>query len=218
MVNNEQALIIRDLGVEDYSKTWQAMTAFTNTRDADTLDELWLVQHSPVFTLGQAGKKEHIILPKDIPVVQCDRGGQVTYHGPGQLIAYSLLDLKRAKIGVRELVEKIEEVLIQTLSEYQIRAERQDGAPGVYVSDEKIAALGLRVRKGCSFHGMSMNVAMDLEPFTRINPCGYPGLGVVQMIDKAPKNLNIDVDQVAATLVEKFCEVLSFKKIFPPNT
>ncbi|GAB1266975.1 lipoyl(octanoyl) transferase LipB [Aurantivibrio infirmus] len=218
MVNNEQALIIRDLGVEDYSKTWQAMTAFTNTRDADTLDELWLVQHSPVFTLGQAGKKEHIILPKDIPVVQCDRGGQVTYHGPGQLIAYSLLDLKRAKIGVRELVEKIEEVLIQTLSEYQIRAERQDGAPGVYVNDEKIAALGLRVRKGCSFHGMSMNVAMDLEPFTRINPCGYPGLGVVQMIDKAPKNLNIDVDQVAATLVEKFCEVLSFKKIFPPNT
>ncbi len=218
MVNNEQALIIRDLGVEDYSKTWQAMTAFTNTRDADTLDELWLVQHSPVFTLGQAGKKEHIILPKDIPVVQCDRGGQVTYHGPGQLIAYPLLDLKRAKIGVRELVEKIEEVLIQTLSEYQIRAERQDGAPGVYVNDEKIAALGLRVRKGCSFHGMSMNVAMDLEPFTRINPCGYPGLGVVQMIDKAPENLNIDVDQVAVTLVEKFCEVLSFKKMFPPNT
>jgi len=206
-----QDIIVTDLGLADYLKTWRAMTQFTNTRSEKTCDELWLVQHPPVFTLGQAGKSEHIINPENIPVVQCDRGGQVTYHGPGQLVAYPLLNLRRAKLGVRELVEKIEEVLIQTLSEYGIEAERKIGAPGVYVNDEKIAALGLRVRKGCSFHGMSLNVSMDLQPFKQINPCGFPGLSVVQMADQATLNSPVDLQKVGKTLVAKFSEILNFQ-------
>lgn len=211
MTVQKQDLIINDLGLADYLRTWRGMTEFTNTRDENTCDELWLVQHPPVFTLGQAGKSEHIINPENIPVVQCDRGGQVTYHGPGQLVVYPLINLRRAKLGVREFVEKIEEVLIQTLSEYDISAVRQSGAPGVYVNDEKIAALGLRVRKGCSFHGMSLNVSMDLQPFKQINPCGYPGLNVTQMFGQTALDSDNDLQKVGATLIEKFSEILHFQ-------
>lgn len=159
------------------------MAAFTDARDADTPDELWLVEHDPVFTLGQAGKPEHVLAPGDIPVVQVDRGGQVTYHGPGQLVAYPLLDLARMKLGVRDYVCRIEQAVIDTLADLNIGAGRKDGAPGVYVNGAKIAALGIRVRRGRSFHGLAFNVAMDTEPFRRINPCGYAGLEVVSMSD-----------------------------------
>jgi lipoyl(octanoyl) transferase len=159
------------------------MQAFTDARGPETADELWVLEHDPVFTLGQAGKWEHVLLPGDIPVVPVDRGGQVTYHGPGQIVAYPLFDLRRLKIGVRELVNRIEQALIDTMLEWNILAVRRDGAPGVYVGDAKVAALGLRVRRGCSFHGLAFNIAMDLEPFHRINPCGYQGLAVTQMLD-----------------------------------
>jgi lipoyl(octanoyl) transferase len=159
------------------------MQAFTDTRDEATPDELWLVEHEPVFTLGQAGKPEHVLMPGDIPVLHVDRGGQVTYHGPGQIVAYPLLDLRRLKIGVREYVHRIEQAVIDTLAEWNIEGARREGAPGVYVGDAKIAALGIRVRRGCTFHGLAFNVAMDLEPFGRINPCGYEGLRVVAMAD-----------------------------------
>jgi len=159
------------------------MQAFTDARDADTPDELWLVEHDPVFTLGQAGKPEHVLAPGDIPVVPVDRGGQVTYHGPGQLVAYPLLDLRRLGIGVRELVQRIEQSVIDTLATWGIEARRRDGAPGIYVGAAKIMALGLRVRRGCSFHGLAFNVDMDLEPYARINPCGYQGLAVTQVLD-----------------------------------
>lgn len=174
---------VRELGRQAYEPVWRAMQAFTDTRDADTPDELWLVEHEPVFTLGQAGKPEHVLMPGDIPVLQVDRGGQVTYHGPGQIVAYPLLDLKRLGIGVREYVCRIEQAIIDTLAEWNIHALRREGAPGVYVNDAKVAALGIRVRRGCTFHGLAFNIAMDLEPFARINPCGYAGLQVVSMAD-----------------------------------
>ena len=159
------------------------MQAFTDARGPDTPDELWLVEHDPVFTLGQAGRPEHVLAPGDIPVVNVDRGGQVTYHGPGQIVAYPLLDLRRLRIGVRELVRRIEQAVIDTLAEWNIVALRRDRAPGVYVADAKIAALGLRVRRGCCFHGLAFNIAMDLEPFRRINPCGYAGLEMTRLAD-----------------------------------
>jgi lipoyl(octanoyl) transferase len=159
------------------------MQAFTDARGPETPDELWVLEHDPVFTLGQAGKWEHVLLPGEIPVVPVDRGGQVTYHGPGQIVAYPLFDLRRLKIGVRELVTRIEQAIIDTLDTWNIGAARREGAPGVYVGDAKVAALGLRVRRGCSFHGLAFNVAMDLEPFHRINPCGYQGLAVTQVLD-----------------------------------
>jgi len=174
---------VRDLGRQPYEPVWRAMQAFTDARDEHTFDELWLVEHEPVFTLGQAGKWEHVLLPGDIPVLPVDRGGQVTYHGPGQLVAYPLIDLRRAKIGVRELVDRIEQSIIDVLAEWNIIGERRDGAPGVYVAGAKIAALGLRVRRGCSFHGLAFNIGMDLEPFHRINPCGFQGLQVTSMSD-----------------------------------
>lgn len=175
--------LVRDLGRQQYEPIWRGMQAFTDARDEHTPDELWLVEHEPVFTLGQAGKWEHVLLPGDIPVVAVDRGGQVTYHGPGQLVAYPLIDLRRAKIGVRELVDRIEQSIIDVLAEWNITGERRCGAPGVYVADAKVAALGLRVRRGCSFHGLAFNIAMDLEPFHRINPCGFAGLQVTSMTD-----------------------------------
>ncbi|MDP1696634.1 MAG: lipoyl(octanoyl) transferase LipB [Xanthomonadaceae bacterium] len=175
--------LVRDLGRQPYEPIWRAMQAFTDARDEHTPDELWLVEHEPVFTLGQAGKWEHVLLPGDIPVVAVDRGGQVTYHGPGQIVAYPLIDLRRAKIGVRELVDRIEQSIIDVLAEWNIIGERRCGAPGVYVADAKVAALGLRVRRGCSFHGLAFNIAMDLEPFHRINPCGFAGLQVTSMTD-----------------------------------
>ena len=174
---------VRRLGRQPYEPVWRAMQRFTDARDAATPDELWVVEHEPVFTLGQAGKAEHVLAPGDIPVVQVDRGGQVTYHGPGQLVVYPLLDLPRLKIGVRDYVCRIEQAIIDTLADWNIEAVRRDGAPGVYVADAKIAALGIRVRRGRSFHGLAFNVAMDLEPFRRINPCGYQGLQVVSLGD-----------------------------------
>ncbi|HJW47638.1 MAG TPA: lipoyl(octanoyl) transferase LipB, partial [Lysobacter sp.] len=159
------------------------MQRFTDTRGDDTADELWLVEHDPVFTLGQAGKDEHVLLPGDIPVIHVDRGGQVTYHGPGQIVLYPLLDLKRLKVGVREYVDKIEQAVIDTLAEWNIAGARRDGAPGIYVNGAKVMALGIRVRRGCTFHGLAFNIAMDLEPFSRINPCGYAGLQVTSMLD-----------------------------------
>jgi len=174
------------------------MQAFTDARDATTCDELWLVEHDAVFTLGQAGKHEHVLAPGDIPVLPVDRGGQVTYHGPGQLVAYPLLDLHRLGIGVRALVHRIEQAVIETLATWHIEATRRDGAPGIYVGEAKVMALGLRVRRGCSFHGLALNVAMDLEPYARINPCGFQGLAVTQVLDcGGPGTL----DDVARALV-----------------
>lgn len=175
---------VRELpGLWPYEPVWRAMQAFTDSRDAATVDEFWLLQHEPVFTLGQAGKREHVLAPGDIPVIPVDRGGQVTYHGPGQIMAYTLVDLRRLGVGVRELVQRIEQAVIDTLANWNIAAERREGAPGVYVNEAKVAALGLRVRRGCSFHGLAFNAAMDLEPFHRINPCGYKGLAVTQVLD-----------------------------------
>ena len=179
----DHAAIVRDLGRQPYEPVWRAMQRFTDARDADTPDEIWLVEHDPVFTLGQAGKPEHVLMPGDIPVIHVDRGGQVTYHGPGQIVAYPLLDLKRLKIGVRDYVCRIEQAIIDTLGDWNIEGVRRDGAPGVYVGDAKVAALGIRVRHGCTFHGLAFNIAMSTEPFLRINPCGYQGLDVVAMAD-----------------------------------
>ncbi|WP_372018934.1 lipoyl(octanoyl) transferase LipB [Pseudoxanthomonas sp. 10H] len=172
-----------DLGRQAYEPVWRAMQRFTDARDEDTVDELWLVEHEPVFTLGQAGKPEHVLAPGDIPVLHVDRGGQVTYHGPGQIVLYPLLDLRRLKVGVRDYVCRIEQAIIDTLDEWNIGAGRREGAPGVYVGGAKVAALGIRVRRGCSFHGLAFNVGMDLEPFHRINPCGYQGLQVTSVRD-----------------------------------
>jgi len=179
-------LRVKRLGRVDYAPTFQAMQDFTAARTAETPDELWIVEHPPVYTLGQAGKPEHILQDIGIPIVKIDRGGQVTYHGPGQVVIYLLLDLHRLKIKVRELVTAIEQAVIDLLAQYGVLAERRDGAPGVYVGDAKIAALGLRIRNGCSYHGVSLNVDMDLSPFAAINPCGYAGLAVTQT-----RNLNI---------------------------
>ena len=180
------AIVIKRLGCVDYGPTFQAMQDFTATRTPDTADELWIVEHPPVYTLGQAGKPDHILRDIGIPLVKIDRGGQVTYHGPGQVVIYILLDLARLKIKVRELVTAIEQAVIDLLASQGITAERRDGAPGVYVGKAKIAALGLRIRNGCSYHGVSLNVDMDLSPFAAINPCGYAGLEVIQT-----KDLNI---------------------------
>ena len=180
-----ELLGFRDLGLIDYEPAWQAMQRFTDGRDRQTPDEIWLVQHPPVFTQGQSGKPEHLLLPGDIPVVQVDRGGQVTYHGPGQLVVYLLLDVRRRGFGVRELVTRIENSLIDLLASYGVTAAAKPEAPGVYVDGAKIASLGLRIRNGCSFHGLALNVDMDLEPFQRINPCGYAGLAMTQLRDLA---------------------------------
>ncbi|WP_337243980.1 lipoyl(octanoyl) transferase LipB [Luteimonas sp. gir] len=201
---------VRRLGRQAYIPVWQAMQRFTDARDASTDDELWVVEHDPVFTLGQAGKPEHVLAPGDIPVVQVDRGGQVTYHGPGQLVVYPLLDLPRLKVGVREYVCRIEQAVIDTLADWNIEAVRREGAPGVYVAGAKIAALGIRVRRGRTFHGLAFNVAMDLEPFQRINPCGYQGLQVVSLADLGG---SASTDAVApvllAHLAQQFGLVLS---------
>ncbi len=199
-------LRVRDLGRMDYGPVWRAMQAFTDAREADTPDELWLVEHDPVFTLGQAGKPEHVLLPGDIPVLKVDRGGQVTYHGPGQLVAYPLLDLKRLGIGVRDYVCRIEQAIIDTLAGWDIHAQRREGAPGVYVdSGAKIAALGIRVRHGRSFHGLAFNIAMDLEPFRRINPCGYAGLDVTSVVEcGGPASLHAAQAPLVAALAAQF--------------
>lgn len=174
---------IKDLGLQDYPTVWNAMREYTDQRGIDTPDTIWLVEHPPVYTQGQAGKPEHILNPGNIPVVQTDRGGQVTYHGPGQLVVYFLLDIKRLNITVRDLVSRLEQALIDMLGASGIPAARKDNAPGVYVQGAKIASLGLRVRKGCTYHGLALNVNMDLRPFKHINPCGYEGLSMTQMVD-----------------------------------
>jgi len=200
-------LKIRRLGRQPYAATWQAMSAFTDNRTTDTADELWLLEHDPVFTLGQAGKMEHVLAPGDIPVLPVDRGGQVTYHGPGQIVGYPLIDLRRSGVGVRDLVHRIEQSLIDTLAHWSVTAARRDGAPGVYVGEAKVAALGLRVRRGCSFHGLAFNVAMDLEPFHRINPGGYNVLEVTQLLDLGGPSQLAAVEDV---LVEQFCRQFDF--------
>jgi lipoyl(octanoyl) transferase len=177
------ALGFRELGTADYEPVWRAMQHFTDTRDANTADEVWLLEHPPVFTQGQAGKAEHVLFPGDIPVVQVDRGGQVTYHGPGQLVGYLLLDVRRSGLGVRDLVSRIEQCLIDLLASYGVSANARTDAPGVYVNGAKIASLGLRIRHGCSFHGLALNVDMDLQPFRRINPCGMANLPMTQLCD-----------------------------------
>ena len=191
---------MRELGLVEYQPTLDAMRHFTDARDADTPDELWLLQHPPVFTQGQAGRAEHILAAGDIPVIAADRGGQVTYHGPGQWVLYILVDLRRQQLGVRALVTLIENALIQLLGEYHICALASPQAPGVYVSGEKIAALGLRVRRGCSYHGLALNVDMDLEPFERINPCGYQGMRVTSMAKLLPRR-RLDMTAVGKQLL-----------------
>jgi len=177
------ALTVRQLGLTDYQSAWQDMQAFTDNRNENTPDELWFLEHPPVFTLGRNGKQQHLHHTGDIPVIRADRGGQVTYHGPGQLIVYPLLNIKRRQLGVQSLVRTLEQSVIDLLSDYSLTAQRRNKAPGVYVDDRKLAALGLRIRKGCSFHGLSLNVDMDLSPFSMIDPCGYSDLEVTQLKD-----------------------------------
>ncbi len=190
-----------------YEPVWQAMHALTDHRTSETQDEIWVLQHSPVFTQGQAGKPEHVLFAGDIPVVQSDRGGQVTYHGPGQLVAYIMSDLRRLNIGPRELVTRIEQSLVDLLASYDIQAYPKADAPGVYVNDSKIASLGLRIRKGYSFHGLALNVDMDLEPFQRINPCGYAGMAMTQMADFVPK---VDIESVGHQLIDQIIASMSY--------
>lgn len=173
--------IIRHLGIQSYESVWSDMKRFTGERVADTADELWLLEHQAVYTQGQAGKAEHILNPRAIPVVQTDRGGQVTYHGPGQLVAYVLMDIRRRNLGIRTLVCQLENVLIELLGQLSIVAQTRCGAPGVYVDEKKIASIGLRVKNGCTYHGIALNVAMDLNPFSGINPCGYAQLQMTQI-------------------------------------
>ncbi len=199
---------IRNLGLSDYQQTWDAMKAYTHARDAQIPDQLWITEHAPVFTQGLNGRSEHVLDPGDIPLVQIDRGGQVTYHGPGQLVLYCLLDLNRLGIGVKGLVSRLENSVIDWLSANRLSAHTRPGAPGVYVGEAKIAALGLRIRKGCCYHGLSFNVDMELEPFSRINPCGYRGLAVTQLRDLGI-TLNVErvghelADVIKGNLIEK---------------
>lgn len=193
-----QSIHVRYLGNQPYLATWQSMKEFTDRRDETTPDEVWLLEHPPVFTQGQAGKPEHILNPGSIPVVQTDRGGQVTYHGPGQLVMYVLIDIKRLKIGIRQLVCTLEKTVVNTLDDYGIKAAGRCDAPGVYVEDSKICSIGLRVRRGCSYHGIAFNIAMDLEPFSRINPCGFKNLHVTQVSDFVP---GIEINEIEPKLV-----------------
>jgi lipoyl(octanoyl) transferase len=190
---------IRQLGRSDYRATWDAMKVYTRDRDAQTIDQIWITEHDPVFTQGLNGRAEHVHDAGDIPLVQIDRGGQVTYHGPGQAVLYCMLDLNRLGIGVKGLVSLLEDSVIQWLGRYGVHAQRRAGAPGVYVDDAKIAALGLRIRKGCCYHGLSFNVDMDLEPFSRIDPCGFRGLAVTQLSELG---IDLDVEQVGSELTQ----------------
>ncbi len=208
--NNLSVLQVRRLGLLDYEGVWRAMQRFTDRRDELTPDELWLVQHPPVFTQGQAGRAEHLIAPGDIPVIQVDRGGQVTYHGPGQIVAYPLIDIKRLKMGVRELVTGIEQAIIGVLDSYGVQAQAMPGAPGVYIDGVKIASLGLRIRRGKSFHGLAFNIDMDLEPFQRINPCGFRGLQVTML----SAFTDVPMSEVEERLVAGLSMVLGYNNRF----
>jgi lipoyl(octanoyl) transferase len=193
-------LIVRSLGRCDYQETWQRMMAFTDARQSDTPDELWLLEHPPVFTQGLAGKAEHLLNPGDIPVIQTDRGGQVTYHGPGQLVAYFLFDLRRLNMGIRNMVRLLEQTIVAVLAEYGVTAAGRDDAPGVYVNNAKICSIGLRVRKGCTYHGIAFNIDMDLSPFLRINPCGFKQL---QMVQLSALNPNAQMHSVEQHLIQQ---------------
>ncbi|MBP0048182.1 lipoyl(octanoyl) transferase LipB [Marinobacterium sp. AK62] len=209
-------LIIRTPpGLQPYEPVWQKMQALTANRDSDTVDEIWLLEHEPVFTQGQAGKAEHLLSPGDIPVVQVDRGGQVTYHGPGQLIAYLMLDLRRRKLGVRELVDIIEQSVVALLADLGVEAYPRPDAPGVYVNEQKICSLGLRIRRGCSFHGLALNLNMDLEPFLRINPCGYAGLQMTQVRTQAP---HVDLATLPDILVNYLVKKLGYTVLTRTHT
>ena len=208
-MSSQPHLIVRQLGRQPYLPIWQAMQDFTDKRIDTTNDELWLVEHEPVFTQGQAGKEEHLLAPGDIPVVKVDRGGQVTYHGPGQQMLYVLLNLKRNKLGVRDLVTALEQCVIKSLQAYKIAAYPKADAPGVYVDGKKICSIGLRIRKGCSFHGLALNVNMDLSPFLRINPCGYAGLEMVNCTQlQGPANLA----EAGKHMVDSLCELIGLNK------
>lgn len=200
-------LIVKNLRCQEYTKVWHKMQHYTDHRDRQSSDQLWLVEHPPVFTQGQAGKAEHILAAGDIPIIQVDRGGQITYHGPGQIVAYPLIDLRRHGIGVKSLINGIEQAVINTIAQYGITATGKPDAPGVYVNDAKIASLGLRIRKGCSFHGLAFNVKMDLEPFSRINPCGFSGLTMTQLSDL---NKEVEIETVQQQLIEQLCQQLNF--------
>lgn len=202
-------LVVRHLGLVEYQPTLESMRQLTRDRDEQTADEFWLLQHPKVFTQGQAGKAEHLLAPGEIPVVQVERGGQVTYHGPGQLVAYLMLDLRRLDLGVRELVTAMEQSLVDLLAGYGIEAAPKADAPGVYVAGDKIASLGLRVSRGCSFHGLALNVDMDMTPFLRINPCGYAGLKMVQMRDLLP--VPPAFDEVAQRLEQALRQRLGYQ-------
>ena len=196
--------IVRHLGLADYEPAWRAMQSFTETRAPDTPDQIWFLEHPPVFTLGLNGDPAHVLAPGNIPVIHIDRGGQVTYHGPGQLVVYPLVDLRRARLGIRDLVCALEQSVIETLAGYGIEAATRKGAPGVYVAERKVASLGLRVRRGCSYHGLAFNVAMDLEPFGRINPCGYAGLEVTQVADLGgPSDTSVVAQELAPRLLAR---------------
>lgn len=203
-------IIIRNLGIQDYEPIWQAMQDFTANRDDSTPDELWCLEHPPVFTMGLNGKKEHLLSIKNIPVINIDRGGQVTYHGPGQLVIYTLIDLKRLNIGVKELVTIIEKSIIQLLKQYGIDAKGKENAPGVYVDDAKIAALGLRIKKDKSYHGLSLNIEMDLSPFQQINPCGYAGMAVTQIKDLKPE---LNLSHVKTDLITHLSKLLGYNEV-----
>ncbi|MAD54908.1 MULTISPECIES: lipoyl(octanoyl) transferase LipB [unclassified Idiomarina] len=201
-------IIIRDLGRQAYEPIWRAMQSFTDTRDDSTPDELWIVEHSPVFTQGQAGKEEHLLAPGDIPVVPVDRGGQVTYHGPGQLVVYFMLNIRRLSLGVRQLVNEIENTIVDVLKDYDIEAAPRRDAPGVYVNGDKVCSLGLRIRKGCSFHGLALNVNMDMEPFSRINPCGLTGIKMIQTADLGgPQSF----DEAAERVTQRFISRVGYR-------
>ncbi|MEL0628099.1 lipoyl(octanoyl) transferase LipB [Psychromonas aquatilis] len=206
----QEKLIIRYLGVQPYLDTWQAMSDFTEQRDESTSDEIWLVEHHPVFTQGLAGKAEHLLTNTDIPIVKSDRGGQITHHAPGQLIAYLLINIRRKSFNVRRLVSIIEQAIIDLLADFNVTAIAKPDAPGVYVDGKKIASLGLKIRKGCSFHGLALNVDMDLSPFLQINPCGYAGLEMTQCSDLG---INSSVADLSPLLIEKLNESLKYTQI-----
>lgn len=205
-----ETLLVRQSGLRDWQSVSDAMHHYTDQRDEQSRDEIWLVEHPPVFTQGQAGKAEHLLMPGEIPVVQSDRGGQVTYHGPGQQVMYVLIDVKRRKLGVRQLVTILEETVIATLAESGVSARARADAPGVYVGDEKICSLGLRIRKGCSFHGLALNVAMDLSPFLRINPCGYADMSMTQLSHFRP---GVTTEQVRSPLVSAFARLAGYDHV-----
>lgn len=210
MPKTTNTLLCRDLGSQPYHAVWQAMRDFTDKRDRHSFDEVWRVEHEPIFTQGQAGKPEHVLTPGNIPIVKTDRGGQVTYHGPGQLVVYLLIDLKRRKLGIRQLVRHIEASVIQCLAWHGIHAQARCDAPGVYVDGAKICSLGLRVRRGCCYHGLALNHDMDLQPFTRINPCGFKQLPITQVIDQ---HVQLTRDQLSTQLLNSLRQILGYNTL-----